>query len=81
MRLDRGLAQNRLLEPDPITNQVGHYCPISDRIPKDLIVRIDVQSTTGRLNPDSTNTRVVHKGSGWNLQLLGEFICAWVAHD
>ena len=81
VRLDRGLAQNRLLEPDSITNQIGHNCSIGNRIPKNLIVRIDVQSATGRLNLDSTNTCVVDKGSGRNLQLTCQFVCAWAAHD
>ena len=81
MRLDRGLAQNRLLEDNLITNQIGHNCSIGNRIPKNLIVRIDVQSATGGLDLNSPNTRVVHKGSGWNLQLLSKLVCAWAAHD
>ena len=80
MRLDRGLAQNRLLEDNSITNQIGHNCSIGNRIPKNLIVRIDVKFATGRLNLDSADTSVFHKGSGRNLQLLGKFVRSWVAH-
>ena len=80
-RISRESTLNAFLKPDPITNQIGHNCPIGNRIPKDLIVRIDVQSATGGLNLDSTNGCVVDKDSGRNLQLLSQFICAWIAHD